>query len=218
MTLDESRAEMLHRLRDAGVRDARVLDAMGSVPREDFVLPADREQAYADRALPIAAMQTISQPLMVAIIVEALMLEAGELALDVGTGSGYQAAVMAAAGAHVVSVERIPELADEAAARLSRLGFDVQVVVGDGSLGVPDSAPYDAIAVGAAAPRLPPALARQLREGGRLVVPIGGALDSEELTRLRVVDGRWITESLGPCRFVPLIGADAYFDEGQAAR
>ena len=206
----DEREEMLARLLDGGVRDPRLLAAMGAVPREQFVLEADRSQAYADRALPIANGQTISQPLMVALVVEALELRPGDLALDVGTGSGYQAAVMAACGAHVVSVERIPGLADEAAARLSNLGYDVEVVLGDGSLGVPDRAPFDAIAVGAAAPRLPIALARQLREGGRLVVPIAGGPLGEELTRLRVRDGHWITESLGPCRFVPLIGEDAY--------
>ena len=194
-----------------GIRSPSVLRAMAAVPREEFVLEADRERAYADRALPIDAPgQTISQPLMVAVVVEALELRDGDRALDVGTGSGYQAAVMAACGARVVSVERIPELAAAAAARLSSLGYDVEVVAGDGSLGVPDRAPFDAIAVGAAAPRLPLALARQLRDGGRLVVPIGGGPEGEELTRLRIQEGRWRTESLGPCRFVPLIGADAY--------
>jgi protein-L-isoaspartate(D-aspartate) O-methyltransferase len=201
---------MLERLRAGGVRDARVLDAMAAVPRDEFVQEGDRPDAYVDRALPIGHNQTISQPLMVAIIVEALELRTGDHALDVGTGSGYQAAVMAACGAAVVSVERIPELAASAAERLGRLGYDVEVITGDGSLGAPQRAPFDAIAVGAAAPRLPLALARQLREGGRLVVPIGGGFDGEELTRLRVRDGAWVTESLGPCRFVPLIGADAY--------
>jgi len=203
-------AEMIERLRDGGVRDERVLAAMAAVPREEFVLPADREDAYADRALPIADNQTISQPLMVAIIVEALELRAGDVALDIGTGSGYQAAVMAACGARVISVERISELADQAAERLGRLGGDVEVVGTDGSVGLPDRAPFDAIAVGAAAPRLPVALARQLREGGRLVVPIRSGPEGEELTRLRMRGGSWITENLGPCRFVPLIGAGGY--------
>ncbi|HEY6469816.1 MAG TPA: protein-L-isoaspartate(D-aspartate) O-methyltransferase [Candidatus Dormibacteraeota bacterium] len=194
-----------------GIRSPSVLNAMAGVPREEFVLSEDRERAYDDRALPIAARgQTISQPLMVAIVVEALELESGQLALDVGTGSGYQAAVMAACGARVVSVERIGRLARDATDRLRRLNYDVEVIAGDGSLGVPERAPFDAIAVGAAAPRLPIALARQLVEGGRLVIPISEGANGEELTRLRLIDGRWQTESLGPCRFVPLIGADGY--------
>ena len=143
---------MIERLRAGGVRDEAVLTAMAAVPREEYVLPGDREEAYADRALPIGSGQTISQPLMVAIILEALQLRAGELALDIGTGSGYQAALMAACGARVISVERIPELANQAAQRLERLGVDVEVVAADGSVGLPDRAPFDAIAVGAAAP------------------------------------------------------------------
>lgn len=210
MDLEPERDQMLARLRAGGVSDPRVTAAMASVPREEFVPATERADAYADRALPIDGGQTISQPLMVAVIVEALELCDGDVALDVGTGSGYQAAVMAACGAHVLSIERVPELAAAAAARLQRLGYDVAVREGDGSLGAPDRAPFDAIAVGAAAPRLPIALARQLREGGRLVVPIGAGPDSEELTRLRIAGGRWLTENLGPCRFVPLIGADAY--------
>ena len=206
--------EMIERLRAGGVRDEGVLAAMAAVPREEYVLPADREDAYADRALPIGSGQTISQPLMVAIILEALQLRAGEIALDIGTGSGYQAAVMAACGARVISVERIPELANQAAQRLDRLGVDVEVVAADGSIGLPDRAPFDAIAVGAAAPRLPVALARQLREGGRLVVPIRAGPDGEELTRVRMSGGQWTSENLGPCRFVPLIGADGFRDEG----
>ncbi len=194
-----------------GIRSPAVLHAMAGVPREEFVLEGDRERAYADRALPIDAPgQTISQPLMVAVVVEALELRQGDLALDVGTGSGYQAAVMAACGAHVVGIERVGWLAETAAERLRRLGYDVEVVAGDGTLGVPERAPFDAIAVGAAAPRLPIVLARQLAEGGRLVVPISDGYNGEELTRLRLVNGRWVTESLGPCRFVPLIGADGY--------
>jgi len=202
---------MMASLIEHGIRSPAVLRAMAQVPREEFVLEGDRERAYADRALPIDAPgQTISQPLMVAVVVEALELQAGDLALDVGTGSGYQAAVMAACGARVVSIERVRSLAESAAQRLRRLDYDVEVLVGDGSVGVPERAPFDAIAVGAAAPRLPIALARQLVEGGRLVVPITEGGNGEELTRLRLVDGRWVTESLGPCRFVPLIGADGY--------
>jgi protein-L-isoaspartate(D-aspartate) O-methyltransferase len=194
---------MMASLIEHGIRSPAVLHAMAGVPREEFVLEEDRARAYADRALPIDAPgQTISQPLMVAAVVEALELHAGDSALDVGTGSGYQAAVMAACGAHVVSIERFSSLAQSAAERLRRL--DV------GTLGVPERAPFDAIAVGAAAPRLPVALARQLVEGGRLVVPITDGTDGEQLTRLRLVGGRWVTESLGPCRFVPLIGADGY--------
>lgn len=203
-------ASMLERLRAGGVTDERVVAAMAAVPREEFVLEADRGEAYADRALPIGAGQTISQPLMVALIVQALELRPGDLALDIGTGSGYQAAVMAACGARVTSVERIEELASPAAERLRRLGLDVEVLAADGSLGLPERAPYDAIAVAAAAPRLPVALARQLRDGGRLVVPIHTGPDGEELIRLRIRDGAWLTEDLGACRFVPLIGADAY--------
>ncbi|MGA2283977.1 MAG: protein-L-isoaspartate(D-aspartate) O-methyltransferase [Candidatus Dormibacteria bacterium] len=203
-------AAMIERLREGGVRDPRVLEVMAALPREEFVLPGDREEAYADRALPIGGNQTISQPLMVGIIVEALELKPGDVALDIGTGSGYQAAVMAACGARVISVERIPELANQAAERLARLGVDVEVVATDGSLGLPDRAPFDAIAVGAAAPHLPVALARQLREGGRLVVPIRSGPEGEELTRVRMRGGSWVSENLGPCRFVPLIGAGGY--------
>jgi protein-L-isoaspartate(D-aspartate) O-methyltransferase len=202
---------MMASLIEHGIRSPAVLQAMAGVPREEFVLDGDRERAYADRALPIDAPgQTISQPLMVAVVVEALELHRGDRALDVGTGSGYQAAVMAACGAHVVSIERVGSLAETAADRLRRLGYDVEVIAGDGTLGVPERAPFDAIAVGAAAPRLPVALARQLVPGGRLVVPISNGPNGEELTRLRVINGRWVTESLGPCRFVPLIGADGY--------
>ena len=204
-------AGMLETLRRGGVHDQRVLDAMATVPRELFVPPAQRRDAYADRALAIDCGQTISQPLMVAHVVQALEIRDGDDVLDVGTGSGYQAAVMAACGARVVGVERLGELAEAAQRRLRAAGFQVAVHTGDGTHGLPGEAPFDAIAVAATAPWLPPALPRQLSEGGRLVIPLhrdGEPMD--ELVRLRVTEGRWVTDSLGPCRFVPLIGDDAY--------
>jgi protein-L-isoaspartate(D-aspartate) O-methyltransferase len=208
--LDAQRAEMLDRLRRGGVTDESVLAAMAGVPREAFVVEGDELEAYADRALPIGHGQTISQPLMVAVIVQALQLRPGEHALDVGTGSGYQAAVMAACGARVVSVERIVELAWSARARLQRLGVDVEVISGDGSAGVDGRGPFDAIAVGAAAPRPPMSLIRSLAEGGRLVVPVSAGEDGERLIRFRRNGARIVQEDLGSCRFVPLLGREGY--------
>jgi len=204
-------AEMLETLRGGGIHDERVLAAMSTVPRELFVSAAHRAEAYADRALAIDCGQTISQPLIVAAMAQALEIGDGERVLDVGTGSGYQAAVLAACGARVFGIERVPELVEAARKRLTGAGFDVDVHVGDGTRGLPDESPFDAIVVAATAPWLPPALPRQLREGGRLVIPLhreGEEMD--ELVRLRLIAGRWVTDSLGPCRFVPLIGDDAY--------
>jgi protein-L-isoaspartate(D-aspartate) O-methyltransferase len=169
-----------------------------------------RDRAYADSALPIAEEQTISQPWIVAAICQALELEGSELVLEVGTGSGYSAAVLARLAAHVVSIERREQLSREAAEALESLGIgNVEIVVGDGSLGVPERAPFDAIAVHATAPEAPPALIDQLADDGRLVVPVSGG-DADRLTLLRRRGDRIETADLGLCRFVPLIGEEGF--------
>ncbi|GAC1340019.1 MAG: hypothetical protein NVSMB29_08300 [Candidatus Dormibacteria bacterium] len=203
-------ARMMLRLRQGGITDRLVLAAMASVRREHFVAPDLEPDAYADRALPIAAGQTISQPLMVAILLSALELRGGERVLDVGTGSGYQAAILAACGTRVTSVERLPELARAARRRLGWLGYEVEVVEGDGSLGWPPRAPFDAIAVAARAPDVPPALTAQLNDRGRLVLPVAHGEEEDVLVRVRRVGERLQREGLGSCRFVPLIGEQGY--------
>ena len=184
-----------------GIFDPRVLEAMRGVPRESFVPVEARARAYDDAALALGHGQTISQPYVVALICQALSLQGDELVLDVGTGSGYQAAVLDELAGRVVSVERIPELAEQARGNLAATGHSgVEVLVGDGSLGVPRRAPFAAIAVAAAAAELPEALLEQLTSGGRLVLPLG-----RELVRVTEVDGRWRMERLAPVRFVPLV-------------
>ncbi len=207
----KKRARMVERqLRARGIEDERVLAAMGVVPREEFV-PADlRRSAYADSALPIGGGQTISQPWVVAAICQALALEGSERVLEVGTGSGYSAAVLARLAAEVIGIERYEPLARGAAAALARVGVEnVRVLVGDGSRGNPDAAPFEAIAVHASAPAAPPALLAQLADGGRLVVPIATAT-SDDLTLLRRDGERVETTPLAPCRFVPLIGEQGF--------
>jgi protein-L-isoaspartate(D-aspartate) O-methyltransferase len=207
----ERRRLMVERqLRGRDVVDERVLEAMGRVPRELFV-PLDlRDRAYDDAALPIGGGQTISQPYMVARICEALALAGGERVLDVGSGSGYQAAVLAELAAEVDTIERIPELAELAQANLTAAGYErVRVHIGDGTRGIPDRAPFDAIAVAAAAPELPRSLYEQLEERGRLVVPVG----RHGIQRLEVVvrspEGPAVVRSV-PCRFVPLVGEEGF--------
>jgi len=196
-----------------GIRDERVLAAIASVPRELFV-PADlRRHAYADRALPIGSGQTISQPFMVATMLEALGLEGGR-ALEIGTGSGYQAALLAELADDVVTVERVPELAEEARRTLERAGYGrVGVRVGDGTLGVPEKAPFDGIVVAAAAPAAPESLYGQLAPGGRLVVPVGTQRDQWLEIVERTTKGPVRVRTV-PCRFVPLIGSEGFDDPG----
>jgi protein-L-isoaspartate(D-aspartate) O-methyltransferase len=197
-------------LRRRGIRDERVLAALGSVPRELFVPERLRAQAYDDAALPIGHEQTISQPYMVAATCELLGLSGDERVLDVGTGSGYAAAVLDELAASVTSVERIPELAAAARAALAAAGHGgVEVVVGDGSLGVPGRGPFHAIAVAAAAPRLPASLYDQLVPGGRLAVPIGSRAGQRLALIVRSPEGPAEVRSL-PCRYVPLLGAEGF--------
>jgi protein-L-isoaspartate(D-aspartate) O-methyltransferase len=207
----EARERMVERqLRRRGIRDERVLAAMARVPRHLFVPENLRHLAYEDGALPIGHGQTISQPYIVATICSLLRLAGDERVLDVGTGSGYQVAVLAELAAEVVTIERVPELAERAREALASAGYGrVEVRVGDGSLGVPDRAPFDAIAVAAATPSVPPALYEQLSDGGRLVVPRGGRWGQDLVLVERTKDGPVERVSV-PCRFVPLVGVEGF--------
>lgn len=197
-------------LRQRGIRDERVLAAMARVPRHEFVAEPYREGAYDDHPLPIGERQTISQPYIVALMLELLHLSAGNIVLEVGTGSGYQTALLAELARHVYSIERHPALTNEARTVLDRLGYrNVTLEVGDGSNGLPAHAPYDRIVVAAAAPKLPPALFDQLHEGGRLIVPVGPP-DTQLLQVVTKVQGIPELTEEAACRFVPLIGQQGY--------
>lgn len=208
------RAGMVERqLRRRGIDDERVLEAMGAVPREMFVPQRLRARAYADSALPIGEGQTISQPWIVAAICQALELRGGERVLEVGTGSGYSAAVLARLAAEVTSIERHEPLAASARRALAAVGAaNVEVLVGDGTRGLPERAPFEAIAVHATAPAAPLKLLVQLAADGRLVAPIA-AQGADLLTVFRRRGKELLSEEIGPCRFVPLIGEEGFEPE-----
>jgi protein-L-isoaspartate(D-aspartate) O-methyltransferase len=192
-------------LRARGIRDERLLKAMEDVRRHQFVEARYRDQAYEDHPLPIGAGQTVSQPYIVALMLELLRLDSSSKVLEIGTGSGFQTAVLAELVAHVYSVERHAQLAHEAQERLSRLGLtNVSVLVGDGSHGLAEYAPFDAIVVSAAASEIPAALFDQLREGGRMIIPVGPP-EEQELQLVRKQEGKPLITVLEGCRFVPLI-------------
>ena len=203
-------------LEGRGVCDARVLDAMRKVPRELFVGDDMREHAYEDTPLPIEAGQTISQPYIVGLMVEAAALGPGDRVLEIGAGSGYAAAVISRIARQVYAVERHPELAALALRRLRDLGYDnVEIRIGDGSGGWPEVGPFDAILAAAGAPVVPDALRRQLAVGGRLVLPVGDTRDHQRLVKLtRVGADRWTEQDLGDVRFVPLVGEHGWQEQG----
>jgi len=210
-TLDEQRARMVdEQLRSRGIRDARVLAAMGKVPREEFIASENFNDAYGDHPLPIGAGQTVSQPYIVAAMVEALDLRPGGRVLEVGTGTGYEAAILGELAAEVWTIERHQELSDRAREILARLGYaNVHVVCGDGSLGLRENAPFDKILVAAAAPRIPESLVAQLVDGGRLVVPVGNRYE-QQVQILRKVGGETVVTLHDLCRFVPLVGQEGW--------
>lgn len=205
------RAEMVAtQLRARGIRDEHVLEAMSRIPRHVFVPEDYQGQAYEDHPLPIGEDQTISQPYIIAVSLQALELRGNESVLEVGTGSGYQTALLALLARVVYSIERHARLAELAVSVLEQIGLpNLKLVVGDGSHGIPEYAPFDAIIVSAAAPNIPNSLFQQLAEGGRMVIPVGPP-QAQELQLVRMQDGRAIIEVLEGCRFVPLVGAEGY--------
>ncbi len=209
-TLAEQRASLVQSLHREGIHDERVLAAMGRVPRHAFVPPDLAPWAYEDRPLPIGGGQTISQPFIVALSAQVLEVTPGDRVLEVGTGSGYQAAVLAELGARVYTVERLPELSETAAKLLASLGYtDIAFRVADGTKGWPEEAPFSGIVVTAAAPDIPRSLVRQLVEGGRMVIPVGPRA-YQQLVLVRLEGGEPVESVLCPCTFVPLIGEEGW--------
>jgi protein-L-isoaspartate(D-aspartate) O-methyltransferase len=206
----ERRHMVESQLRNRGIQDERALEAMLRIPRHQFVSEDYKSQAYADHPIPIGENQTISQPFIVAVSLQALGLQGGESVLEVGTGSGYQTALLAVLARAVYSIERHAALAQNAAATLDRLGLsNVKLVVGDGSHGLREFAPYDAILVSAAAPAIPGSLFEQLAEEGRMVIPVGPQ-HSQQLQLVHKRGGQPVINVIEGCRFVPLIGAEGY--------
>ena len=209
--LPQQRARMVEQqLRARGIRDLRLLAAMGKVPREAFIAGEYLQDAYADHPVPIGAGQTVSQPYIVAAMVEALDVHQSDRVLEVGTGTGYEAAVLAELAAEVWTIERHAELADQAREILARLGYaQVHVVHGDGSVGLPEQTPFDKILVAAAAPQIPESLVEQLADGGRLVVPVGSRSE-QQVHIVRKQGGEVVVTTNDLCRFVPLVGAEGW--------
>jgi len=208
--LTQRRNMVESQLRARGIRDERVLAAMLHVPRHEFVSGEYRDQVYEDHPIPIGEGQTVSQPYIVAIMLEVLALDPSGTVLEVGTGSGYQTALLAELTRQVYSVERHASLARTAQATLARLGYtNVEVLLGDGTHGLPERAPFDAIVVSAAAPQIPPPLFEQLREAGRMIIPVGPT-HAQELQLVCKQSGQPVVTNLEGCRFVPLIGSQAY--------
>jgi protein-L-isoaspartate(D-aspartate) O-methyltransferase len=210
-TPEQQRARMVEeQLRSRGIRDARLLAAMGKVPREEFIANEDLGNAYGDHPLPIGAGQTVSQPYIVALMIAALELLPADRVLEVGTGTGYEAAILGELAAEVWTIERHEELAMKARAILARLGYaNVHVVVGDGSVGLPQRAPFDKILVAAAAPKIPESLVAQLADGGRLVVPVGNRFE-QQVQVVHKVGAKTVVTAQDPCRFVPLVGEEGW--------
>ena len=210
-TPEQQRTRMVEeQLRARGIREPRLLAAMGKVPREEFVATEDLGNAYGDHPLPIGAGQTVSQPYIVAAMVAALELRPTERVLEVGTGTGYEAAILGELSAEVWTIERHEDLATKARAILAKLGYaNVHVVVGDGSVGLPQHAPFDKILVAAAAPKIPESLLAQLADGGRLVVPVGNRFE-QQVQVVRKVGSETVVTLHDLCRFVPLVGEEGW--------
>jgi protein-L-isoaspartate(D-aspartate) O-methyltransferase len=198
-------------LRQRGIRDERLLAAMSTVPRHEFVSQQNWNEAYADHPIPIAEKQTTSQPYMIAAMIQAAEIKPEDRVLEIGAGSGYQTAVLAELASQVFAVERYASLAETAQKTLERLGYrNAKIVTGDGSLGIPEVAPFNVIIVSAAAPRVPPALVEQLAVGGRLIVPVGESEQQVVQLLQKNADGSTSIRTLEGCRFVPLIGEQGF--------